>query len=167
MTAITTAVSMMQANAQASAQNAAMKRDAEAANRSAIDQNSAMIIRGEQLHQAAAQESLATTRQAAEARGTMKAMNAESGIGGVTMDALLADVYRQELDATSVIDANLKNQLLQDDLTRRGIRANAESRTNAARASMSNGVSPVTAALQIGSGLTSSYVKYQASKPQQ
>lgn len=99
---------------QAQMQESVRQRNAALANQQARLQQEADLARFAEEQDANAQQKLATSQEARQARATTLTTAGEANVSGLSVEALLADVYRQEANNFSTLDNNLlfkRNQL--------------------------------------------------------
>src|SRR5690606_33201573 len=99
------------------------------------------------------------SREARAARATTMAAAGEAGVSGLSVDALLADVYGKEATAKDRISQN--SGFTTQNLTREmdGVKAKAQDRINSMP--WATGPSPFAAALKIGSVGLGAYGRHQ------
>lgn len=93
--------------AQARAADDQRRRNAEIANQDAqrtSDQNNLRLQEEERL---AAQQAQRNQRDGAQARSTLATSAGENNVSGLSVNALLADFYRQEANNASILDQNI------------------------------------------------------------
>ncbi len=124
------AASFSAASQQADAQNKMYMENASAAQSAARDSYANLNTRREQTREAANQDLLLQGIQGLEKRGTAAATSAEAGVTGLSVDALMGDLYAQQgrrFDATTqqyVWDSE------QIDTQMRDVQAQTQSRIN-------------------------------------
>lgn len=154
-----TATQFIGAQQQAKAQNEMVRENQKAANANLVREYADVQTRQLQEEDAAAVQKQDVSREARAARATTMAAAGEAGVAGLSVDALLADVYGKEATAKDRISQN--NGFTTQNLTREmdGLRAKAKDRINSMP--WANGPSPFAAALKIGGVGLDSYSSYQ------
>jgi len=163
ISAATTVTDYMAQAQQAEQHNAMVKQNQEAAQANLRQEYTAVQTRRIQEEDAAAVEKQAVAKDARAARATAMVSAGESGVSGLTVDALLADIYGKEAEYkdrvtqnTGFTTDNLKAEM-------KGLQAKAQDRINGIQPM--NGPNPLASALKIGaSGLNAfgSYKKWTA-----
>lgn len=143
-----TGMEFIGAKQQAKQQNAMVRENQKAANANLVREYADVQTRQIQEEDAAAVQKQDLSREARAARATTMAAAGEAGVSGLSVDALLADVYGKEATAKDRISQN--NGFTTQNLTREmdGLKANAQDRINSMP--WSSGPSPFAAALKIG-----------------
>lgn len=144
---------------QAKAQNEMFAANARSANESAKLENEALAARQQQEREAAGQALVQNAMEAATVRGTNRAIAAESGLSGFSIDSLINETSMQEARNAETIEANQGFAAQQYQLERQGISANARSRRNSVARGSFN---PAVAALQIGGAAGGAYVSQRS-----
>lgn len=144
----------------AATQNAMVRENQKAANANLVREYADVQTRQIQEEDAAAVQKQDISR---EARATTMAAAGEAGVSGLSVDALLADVYGKEATAKDRISQN--SGFTTANLTREmdGLKAKAQDRINSMP--WATGPSPLAAALKIGGVGLDSYNRY--GKPKQ
>ncbi len=147
----------------AAAQNAMARENQKAANANLVREYADVQTRQIQEEDAAAVQKQDISREARAARATTMAAAGEAGVSGLSVDALLADVYGKEATAKDRISQN--SGFTTSNLTREmdGLKAKAQDRINSMP--WATGPSPFAAALKIGGVGLESYNRY--GKPKQ
>ncbi|MFB7147759.1 virion core protein, T7 gp14 family [Agrobacterium deltaense] len=147
----------------AAAQNAMVRENQKAANANLVREYADVQTRQIQEEDAAAVQKQDLSREARAARATTMAAAGEAGVSGLSVDALLADVYGKEATAKDRISQN--SGFTTANLTREmdGLKAKAQDRINSMP--WATGPSPFAAALKIGGVGLDSYNRY--GKPKQ
>lgn len=147
----------------AAAQNAMVRENQKAANANLVREYADVQTRQIQEEDAAAVQKQDISREARAARATTMAAAGEAGVSGLSVDALLADVYGKEATAKDRISQN--SGFTTSNLTREmdGLKAKAQDRINSMP--WATGPSPFAAALKIGGVGLDSYNRYR--KPKQ
>ncbi|QTK79789.1 hypothetical protein AT6N2_C2140 [Agrobacterium tumefaciens] len=142
----------------AAAQNAMVRENQRAANANLVREYADVQTRQIQEEDAAAVQKQDISREARAARATTMAAAGEAGVSGLSVDALLADVYGKEATAKDRISQN--SGFTTANLTREmdGLRAKAQDRINSMP--WATGPSPFAAALKIGGVGLDSYNRY-------
>jgi hypothetical protein len=148
----------------AATQNALAQQNQQAANASLVREYADVQTRQIQEKDAAAVQKQDVAREARAARATTMAAAGEAGVSGLSVDALLADVYGKEATSKDRISQN--SGFTTDNLTREmdGLKAKAQDRINSMP--WSSGPSPFASALKIGGTALKSYDYYQELKAQ-
>lgn len=165
MFAISTAVaaagaglSYMGQQAQASAQADANAAQAESVRKATINQYDQLQLQQQQDRENAAQKLTETSRQAAQARATAITAAGEAGVAGLSVNALLDDITRQEMEFTDSVKHNQqrRDQQIRQEMV--GVEASGQSRIN----SLPTPQQPsfAEALLRTGSGAFDSYSRY-------
>lgn len=147
----------------AAAQNAMVRENQKAANANLVREYADVQTRQIQEEDAAAVQKQDISREARAARATTMAAAGEAGVSGLSVDALLADVYGKEATAKDRISQN--SGFTTSNLTREmdGLKAKAQDRINSMP--WVTGPSSFAAALKIGGVGLDSYNRY--GKPKQ
>lgn len=147
----------------AATQNAMVRENQKAANANLVREYADVQTRQIQEEDAAAIQKQDISREARAARATTMAAAGEAGVSGLSVDALLADVYGKEATAKDRISQN--SGFTTSNLTREmdGLKAKAQDRINSMP--WATGPSPLAAALKIGGVGLDSYNRY--GKPKQ
>lgn len=159
LSAASTVTGFIGAQQQAKAQNQMVRENQKAANANLVREYADVQTRQIQEEDAAAVQKQDLSREARAARATTMAAAGEAGVSGLSVDALLADVYGKE--------ATAKDRILQNtgftthNLTREmdGLKAKAKDRINSMP--WATGPRPFAAALKIGGIGLDSYSSYQ------
>lgn len=146
----------------AATQNAMVRENQKAANANLVREYADVQTRQIQEEDAAAVQKQDISREARAARATTMAAAGEAGVSGLSVDALLADVYGKEATAKDRISQN--SGFTTANLTREmdGLKAKAQDRINSMP--WATGPSPFAAALKIGGVGLDSYNRYGKSK---
>lgn len=157
--AVQTGMSYISANQAAQQQNDMVRENQKAANANLVREYADVQRRQIQEEDAAAVQKQDVSREARAARATTMAAAGEAGVAGLSVDALLADVYGKEATAKDRIDQN--TGFTTENLTREmdGLKAKAKDRINSMP--WATGPSPFAAALKIGGLGLNSYSNYQ------
>ncbi|MCZ7973388.1 hypothetical protein O9X80_02610 [Agrobacterium salinitolerans] len=142
----------------AAAQNAMVRENQRASNANLVREYADVQTRQIQEEDAAAVQKQDISREARAARATTMAAAGEAGVSGLSVDALLADVYGKEATAKDRISQN--SGFTTSNLTREmdGLKAKAQDRINSMP--WATGPSPFAAALKIGGVGLESYNRY-------
>lgn len=162
-TGIGTGLQVFQQREIAQATNKAYEQNAAAARQAIVDGYDQLAVRSNQRRDASTQQSTANEINAARARATATAAASDSNIGGLTVDALLADINRQAATNASDIATNSEYAAAADQLQARGIRSQGVDRINAAPVGTFN---PALGLLQIGAAAAQTYYATQYAKKQ-
>jgi hypothetical protein len=144
MSALSTAMSVVQQNQMVDAQNKANAAQLE-------QQYKAIAEEQEQAQEQASIEEFERTRQALREMGRARVSGAESGALGNSLGAIFNEVGMDQMLDLGLIEANLENTMDKTELQK-------ESAYSATKHSMSEGTNPLYAGLQIGA---SGYQGYQ------
>ncbi len=146
----------------AAAQNAMVRENQKAANANLVREYADVQTRQIQEEDAAAVQKQDISREARAARATTMAAAGEAGVSGLSVDALLADVYGKEATAKDRISQN--SGFTTSNLTREmdGLKAKAQDRINSMP--WATGPSPFAAVLKIGGVGLEGYNSYVKSK---
>lgn len=109
----------------------------------------------------ASQEEFENSLEAQRRRATARVSASESGVSGLSVDALLADFYRQEARLSDQIDYRKELVLNQSALNKKAAQTTAESRINSATPSPVEKPSALGTGLQIGAGVWRAGTKYK------
>ncbi|MDR6816270.1 hypothetical protein J2X76_001424 [Neorhizobium sp. 2083] len=147
------------AQQQAKQQNAMVRENQRAANENLVREYADVQTRQIQEEDAAAAQKQDLSREARAARATTMAAAGEGGVSGLSVDALLADVYGKEATAKDRISQN--TGFTTENLTREmdGLKAKAKDRINSMP--WASGPSPFAAALKIGGIGLDGYSNYR------
>lgn len=158
-----TAFGYMGEQSVAKQQNEMVRENQRNANLNAAREYTDVQTRQIQEEDAAAVQKQDVAREARAARATTMAAAGEAGVSGLSVDALLADVYGKEATAKDRISQN--TGFTTQNLTREldGVKAKAQDRINSMP--WASGPSPFAAALKIGGVGLDAYSRYQKSKP--
>ena len=111
-------------------QNQLYRDNAARANQSARDQMFQTQQRMLQEQEAAASEKIDTSREARAAKATASVAAGESGVTGLSVDALMREFDGRAAEANDRIDQNTEWSMTQLNNEMKGIRANTEDRIN-------------------------------------
>lgn len=158
-----TGMEFIGAQQQAKQQNDMVRQNQRAANENLVREYADVQTRQIQEEDAAAVQKQDLSREARAARATTVAAAGEAGVSGLSVDALLADVYGKEATAKDRISQN--TGFTTENLTREmdGLKAKAKDRINSMP--WASGPSPFAAALKIGSIGLDGYSRYAKAKP--
>lgn len=147
----------------AKAQNEMVRQNQKAANANLVREYADVQTRQIQEEDAAAVQKQDISREARAARATTMAAAGEAGVSGLSIDALLADVYGKEATAKDRVSQN--TGFTTQNLTREmdGLKAKAQDRINSMP--WATGPSPLAAALKIGGIGLDSYNSYKKRSP--
>ena len=146
---------------QAAAQhNAMVRQNQEAAQANLRQEYTAVQTRQLQEEDAAAVEKQSVSREARGARATAMVAAGESGVSGLSVDALLADIYGKEAEYKDRVTQNTGFTTQNLTAEMQGLRAKAQDRINSIPTR--NGPNPLAAALKIGSSALGAYDGYRA-----
>lgn len=112
--------------------------------------------RQQQEQEAAAQRRLANDREYAATKATATVAADESGVAGLSVDALLRDLAGQQASRQKAVDSNLSSTVAQLQAEKLGLAAQRDSRINSAF-----GSSNAALALQIGGAALSAVNTYK------
>lgn len=157
-----TGVSYISANQAAKQQNNMVRENQKAANADLVREYADVQRRQIQEEDAAAVQKQDVAREARATRATTMVAAGEAGVSGLSVEALLADVYGKEATAKDRMSQN--TGFTTENLTREmdGLKAKAQDRINSIP--WSNGPSPFAAALKIGGIGLDGYNSYVKSK---
>lgn len=144
---------------QAQQHNTWMKQNQEAAQANLNQEYTALQTRQIQEEDAAAVEKQAVSREARAARAASMVSAGEAGVSGLTVDALLADIYGREAEYKDRVNQNTGFTTANLQAEMRGSRARAQDRINSIQPM--NGPSPIASALKIGGAGLSSFGSYK------
>lgn len=158
-----TGMSFISAQQQAKAQNQMVRENQKAANANLVREYADVQTRQIQEEDAAAVQKQDISREARAARATTMAAAGEAGVSGLSIDALLADVYGKEATAKDRVSQN--TGFTTQNLTREmdGLKAKAQDRINSMP--WATGPSPLAAALKIGGIGLDGYNSYKKRSP--
>ncbi|MCB5203179.1 hypothetical protein LH464_11930 [Neorhizobium sp. T786] len=158
-----TGMGFVGAQQQAKAQNDMVRENQKAANANLVREYADVQTRQIQEEDATAVQKQDLSREARAARATTMAAAGEAGVAGLSVDALLADVYGKEAMAKDRISQN--SGFITQNLSREmdGLKAKAKDRINSMP--WATGPSPFAAALKIGGIGLDSYSSYQKRTP--
>lgn len=137
------------AQSQINEQHAASIREAQRLN---YDQLASM---NEQSRASAEQQIMENDKEALQMTERARAAAGEAGVSGLSVDALLRDMYGKQARFTDSVNVNLENQQQQIDFERRNVTVSAQSQLNS--------IAPVErpnyigAALKTGDGIFGAY----------
>lgn len=156
-----TGMEFLGAQQQAKQHNAMVRENQRAANANLVQEYADIQTRQIQEEDAAAVQKQDVAREARAARATTMAAAGEAGVSGLSIDALVADVYGKEATAKDRISQNsgFTTQNLTAEL--KGVKAKAQDRINSMP--WATGPSPFAAALKIGGIGLDSYSRYKKS----
>lgn len=163
LSAVSTVTEMVGAQQQAEQHNAMVRQNQEAAQENLRREYTAMQTRQIQEEEAAAVQKQDVAKEARAARATAMVSAGESGVSGLSVDALLADIYGKEATAKDRISQNtgFTTQNLTAEMD--GLKAKAQDRINSMP--WANGPSPFAAALKIGGAGLNSYTNFLKNNP--
>lgn len=150
-----TATSYAGQKATANAQEAAIVQANESARVQAISDYDQMTRRGQQERAAGAQRIQQAAVDGARARGAAAASAGEAGIGGLSVNSLLTDIYGREASIRDGVNQNLDNTAAQMSAERSNIQRNLQN-TIATRP-MPQQPSLLGAGLEAATGVASAY----------
>jgi len=160
ITAATTATTFLAQSAQANASAQYAQQAAANANESAREQYYLNNLRLQQEQEAGSQQIQQKQRDALKAAATAKTAAGEAGVGGISVDALLADYYRTESQYRESVRTNIDNVGQQVFAQNKGIFAQTKDRINSAASSITPQPSIFGAGLSIAGGALSAYDTY-------
>jgi hypothetical protein len=163
LSAASTAAGFVEAQNQAAAQNAMVRQNQEAAQENLRREYAATQTRQIQEEDAAAVQKQDISREARAARATAMTSAGESGVTGLSVDALLADIYGKEATAKDRISMNTGFTTQQLTAEMDGLKAKAKDRINSMP--WANSPSPFAAALKIGGAGLGAYTDYKSRLP--
>lgn len=154
------AVGYAAAKQQADEQNAFYQENAVAARTAAVNSYQNLQIRQEQERAAADQKAQENAIEALKARGRAQVAAGESGVTGLSIDALVGDLFQQEGRNWLAIDTNL--QMTEGNIRTEmdNVKANAQGRINSVQRASSP--SPLPFIFQGLSGAVGSFAKAPA-----
>jgi hypothetical protein len=161
--AVQTGMQYVAGNQAAKQQNDMVRENQRAANANLVREYADVQTRQIQEEDAAAVQKQDVSREARAARATTMAAAGEAGVSGLSVEALLADVYGKEATAKDRVSQN--TGFTTDNLTREmdGLKAKATDRINSMP--WASGPSPFAAALKIGGVGLDGYNNYKKSLP--
>ncbi len=130
ISAASTVVGYMGQSAAADEQNRMYQENAQRANQNARDQMFATQQRMLQEQEAGAAEKIDTMKEARAAKATATVAAGESGVSGLSVDALLSEFDGRAASYNDRVDQNTDWTMNQLNAEMKGIRANAEDRIN-------------------------------------
>ena len=143
-------------------QNAMVQENQRNANLSAAREYTDIQTRQIQEEDAASAQKQDIAREARAARAATMVSAGEAGVSGLSVDALLADVYGKEATAKDRISQN--TGFTTQNLTRELDGVKAKARDRIASMPWATGPSPFAAALKIGGVGLDAYSRYQRTK---
>lgn len=150
-----TALNFLQAKGQASAQNEANAQANERARQYMIEDYDAMTLREQQEAAAASQKinqnQIESTKTAASARVAASA----GGVSGLSVQALLGDIFGQEASIRDSVNQNLEATGQQYRTERESIRRNYQNTVNSRQPAQKPSL--LGAALEAGTGIVGAY----------
>ncbi|WP_296084172.1 hypothetical protein [uncultured Agrobacterium sp.] len=163
ISAVSTVTEYIGAGQQADAQNRMVTQNQQAAQDNLRREYTAVQTRQIQEEDAAALQKQDIAREARAARATQMAAAGEAGVSGLSVEALLADVYGKEATAKDRISqqTGFTTQNLTAEMD--GLKAKALDRINSIP--RANGPSPFSAALKIGGAAFGAYDRYAYKPP--
>lgn len=159
MIVASTAISATQAIGGHQQQKAASKAAQQSAAIEFNETKDALAERQAQEQAATSQKIFNNTREAVQAKATQQATSSALGTEGLSVDALVSDIARQETENNSIITNNHNatlNQLSREE--------NSASIRASNQANSVSGPSALNTILQLGQAGISGYDKYQTSK---
>ncbi len=147
---------------QAKMQNQMVRENQKAANANLVREYADTQKRQIQEEDAASVQKQDIAREARAARATSMVAAGEAGVSGLSVDALIADVYGKEATAKDRISQNTGFTVDNLKSEMNGFKAKAQDRINSIP--WANGPSPFAAALKIGGSALGSYSNYQKGK---
>ena len=159
ISAVTTVTDYIAQAQQTQQHNQMVQQNQEAAQANLRQEYTAVQTRQIQEQDAASVEKQAVASEARAARATALVSAGESGVSGLSVDALLADIYGKEATYKDRVSQNtgFTTQNLTAEMA--GLRAKAQDRINGIQPM--NGPSPLAAALKIGGAALGSYDQYR------
>ncbi len=168
MTALTIATTAYQAystDQNVKAQNKYAKQSAiegsKLANASFINESNQANLRTSQESEAASTQLTTSAKEAAKARATARVSAGESGVSGVSVDALISDFYDQEAGYSEGVKRNLELGKDQTQAELMGFRSNALDRSLSYRQPLAARPSYAATGLQIAGQAGQGYMRYK------
>ena len=119
-----------------------------------------LSLQGAQQDDAATESLLSNAVQAAQLESTLAVSAGESGVGGISVNNLLADYKRQYAQNATIADVNSKARAQQRLMEKQGLKANYLNRVRNARNGIVSGADPYAAALNLGGETLTAGTKY-------
>lgn len=157
-----TAFEFSAAQEQADQQNEMVRVNQRNANNALVKEYQATQTRQIQEEDAAAVQKQDVAREARAARATTMAAAGEAGVSGLSVDALLADIYGKEATTKDRVTQNTGFTVQNLTSEMDGFKAKAQDRINSMP--WANQPSPFAAALKIGGAGLNGYSQYQRTK---
>ena len=159
ISAATTVTDYMAQAEQTEQHNRMVRQNQEAAQANLRQEYTAVQTRQIQEEDAAAVEKQSVSREARGARAAAMVSAGESGVSGLSVDALLADIYGKEAEYKDRVTQNtgFTTQNLTAEMD--GLKAKAQDRINSIQPM--NGPNPLASALKIGAAGVNSYTQYR------
>ncbi len=131
------------------------------ANEAFKNQANQVNLRTQQEREAAAQELTLNAKKAAEARATARVSAGEAGVSGVSVDHLIMDYQRQELEYASAVNRNQQMGEAQSQEELKGFRSGALDRALAFQRPTINRPSYLAAGADIANQGLATYSRYR------
>lgn len=168
LSAISTGTTFLAAKGQANAQGEMIKQANDSARKYMIEDYDQVTKMSQQENAGATQRQFENAKNAAKARATAKVSASAGGTTGMSVDALLNDLYGQEATIRDSINQNLENTQDQIGKERTGIGRNYANQVTTRQ--QPNQPSLIGAGLDLGSGLYDQYkdnlkIKAAVNKP--
>lgn len=142
-------------------QNAVFKQNQKNALKSLTDSYDSQAVAANQRREAAGQSATQNAIEAAKARATATAAASDSNIGGLSVDALMNELTRQESTNYGNIATNERWAEEQRQRESQGLTNQTQSRINSVSTGSFN---PIVGLLQIGSEVGGTYAQSQANR---
>lgn len=153
-----TIFSFVQQQGQADYTEDMARQNADAVRQDTVNQYDQLSFRRIQERDAAVEEKMGANLDALRARSTARASAGESGVSGLSVDALIADYYGQQGRYNDGVDRNYANTSFQIDQEMKG----AQARGTTAIRNLPRGQRPsfIDAGLRIGGAALGAYGRY-------
>lgn len=124
-------------------------------------QAGAVRLRESEEAEAATLEKFENRKQAAQARATARVSSGEAGVSGVSVDQLIQDFHRQELNFETGTNRNLELANSQSEQDLKGLRSGAIDRVIGTRRAPTQRPSYLAAGLDVANQSLSTYQRYR------
>lgn len=164
LSAASTMMGAQAQQAQADYQNKLAIANARNATQATLNDYNQSALRDVQEEAAAAQKVQAQVDEARALRARARVSAGESGVSGLSVDALDRSIAGDALGNITTINQNRAWTQQQSNMNKKALYTTGKSRTNEAASSMRSGPSAIGTALQIGAAGLDSYESYKARK---
>lgn len=130
MSVATATASIVGQTQAAHAQKQQAQAQAESIKRATINNYDQLQLQREQERQNATEKAAQVAQQGIQARSSALTAAGEAGVSGLSVEALLGDLQRQELEYTGAVQTNYKRRSAQIDAEMNGVQTTGQSQIN-------------------------------------